>query len=705
MSDSCQLRIKNNLGNRIYLCIKKQMKSYILLSFCFFSLTIYAQNEKKEVSLEEITIRGKKVINKLDMQTIFPTEKQKMASANGYSILQKLSLPNIRINEISSTISTIDNSGEVQVRIDGIIADKKDLISLNPQNIRKINFIDNPGVRYGENIAYVINIITNKNKNGYVFGFDLTPTLTSLQGQGLTYAKWNTGKNQLSFSYDYSGNKLKGLKKYEKTEYVLNNGEIYEFERNDSKNLNKTQAHGINLEYNWADSTATVFQASLYGGISKTPNNFCIKEINANNIKYVTKNTESNKVKSPILDLYFFHQITPQKSITANTVSTYIETNASNFYEEITPYQYDVNGKTFSSQSEIIYENKIKPFNFYAGINYKYKYTNNEYKKDVSTISKMTQNNVYTFSEIKGSLNDFRYSIGVGLNYIGYKQNNHNYDFWTFRPKVSLDYRITNNLYAKYSYQMSGKVSRIAMISDATIQTNSMELTVGNPDLKPSRDTEHEIKISYNTPRFESFISGYFKNCHKPNMALYYRTEDNHFIYTQINQKEIDVLHTMAYINYWIYPEKLSLALYGGLMRCFNFGNDYTHCYTSGFYTSMITAYFGNWTLQAYTDNGNRFLEGETKGNNCGYTTIQASYRHKDWTFSLYWKNPFTNKYKEYESEIVNTNLHKTISVYNQDFGNSISLNITWRLSRGKKYVSADKTINLQDKETGIIRR
>ena len=188
-------------------------------------------------------------------------------------------------------------------------------------------------------------------------------------------------------------------------------------------------------------------------------------------------------------------------------------------------------------------------------------------------------------------------------------------------------------------------------------------------------------------------------------MAHYERTADDKFIYTQINQKAINVLNTMAYASYWITPEKLQIYANGGMMRCFNYGFDYTHCYTSWFYSAGVTAYLGKFTLLAYADNGFRFLEGETKGYNGAYTALQCSYNYKDWQFSLSWSNPIINNYKSAESEILNQNLYKHIVQYNRNSGNCVSLNISWRLSRGRKHQSADKTINLRDTDNGIITR
>ncbi len=678
---------------------------FLLVLFCLSTLLAVAQNEDKTVTLDEVIVKAPKVVSKADGQTIFPTVAQKNASNNGYALIQKLSLPNLRIDGAAHSITAIDGRGKVQLRINGIIVGKEEMLALDPKLINKIDYIDKPGVRYGEDVAYVINIITKRKDSGYTLGADVTPTLTSWQGDGTVYGKWNHKKSEFTVSYDYSGYKLNGTKVTELAEYTLNNGDIHTIERDDVETLRKAHSHDMKLTYNLADSSAYVFQASLSESLNKNPGNYSIKNIIDGTNRYSSTNRENGKSSSPVLDLYFFRQITPRQSITANAVGTYIATRSSNYYDEGAPYQYDVNGRTVSALSEIVYENRLNPFTLSTGVNYRYKYMKNDYTGDASALTELNQNNVYVFSELKGSFKDLRYSIGLGASYIHYNQNEHSYDFWTIRPKATLAYNIMNGMQLSYTFEMKDRASRIAMVSDATIQTNSMEYTVGNPDLKPSRDTEHALRLSYNDDRWSTFAEGFYRHCNKPNMAHYERTADNKFIYTQINQKAINVLNAMAYASYWITPEKLQIYANAGMLRCFNYGFDYTHCYTSWFYSAGVTAYLGKFTLLAYADNGFRFLEGETKAYNGANTILQCSYNYGDWQFSLTWSNPFINSYKSTESEILNRNLYKHMVHYSRDGGNSLSLNISWRLSKGREHQSADKTINLSDTDNGIITR
>lgn len=681
------------------------MKRFITFYLLFSTATItFAQDVDKSITLDEVTVRASKVVNKPDGMVIYPTDSQRQASTNGYSFLEKLTLPNLRVDNINHTISAIDNRGGVQLRINGIIVDKSEMTALDPKDILRIDFIDKPGVRYGESLAYVINIITRRNDSGYSVGTDITSAITTIQGDGMAYGKWNKGKSEWSVSYDINGGKSKGSKILQTANYTLTDGSIYTIERNDVETLRKYISHNAKLTYNWADSTATVFQTSLSGALNKTPDNYSIKEIIDGNHSYKATSRDGSKDISPVLDIYFFRQLTPKQSITANAVGTFISTKTNSFYDEGTPYIYNVDGKSASLLSEMIYENRLKPFTLSAGLNYRYKHTRNDYTGDASARTKMNDNKLYAFGEIKGSIKQFQYSLGTGVSYIHYTQNEHTYNFWTYRPKLTLTYNPSNELQMSYTFQMQERTSRIAMTSDAAIRTNSMEWTVGNPDLKPSRDMEHRLQVSYNTNRLQSFIEGYYKQCRKPNMAHYKRTDDNRFIYTQINQKEIDVLDIMAYAGYWLLPEKLQVAANGGMFRCFNFGYDYTHCYTSWFYVGSITAYLGKFYLRGYIDNGTRFLEGESKGYNGAYSALQASYNLKNWQFSLTWANPLCSNYKSFENELLNRNLYKHSIGYYKDSGNCISLNIVWRLNRGRNHQSAEKRINLKDTDNGIMK-
>ena len=677
----------------------------ILLVLFVYALVGSAQNETKTIELGEVEIKAAKVIHKPDGQIIYPTETQKNASHSGYSILQKLSLPNIRVDEVSQSLSAIDGRGSIQLRINGIIVGREEMLALSPGSISRIDFIDNPGVRYGEGIAYVINILTRRADSGYTVGIDLTQALTVKSGNDLIYGKWNAGNSELSLSYNFGYKDFKGNRTHETAHYLLTDGSTHTIERNDLASRSRNFNNGLQLKYNLADSADYVFQASLNAGFSHVPDNYNRKQILEGNEEYLATQRERNRSSSPVLDLYFFKQLTPRQSLTLNAVGTYIATSLRSSYDEGAPYAYRVEGKTYSLMSEAIYENRLKPFTFTAGANYMQKYTKNKYTGDVNSVNPMHNRSVYAFAEIKGKLGPIRYVAGVGGSYLDYRQQAHDYQYWLFRPKASVAYNPVQAVQLKYDFQISEHVSRVAMISNTSIRNNSMEWTLGNPDIRPNREQAHTFQVSYTHPRFQSFVQAYGKRCHQPNMATYIRTEDNRFVYTQLNQKEIDVLNLMLYANGWIVPDKLSIALSGTLFRCFNFGEDYTHCKTFYSGTANVQAYLGKLTLSAFMDSGFRFLEGETEGFNGSFVSLNASYRYKNLNLSLAWQQPFRNRYKQFQSDVYNRYVRKTTALHCRDLGNFVSLNIAWKFSQGRAYKDVRRNIEQKaDKDTGILR-
>lgn len=677
----------------------------LLFILGLFAIAASAQNETGTVELQEVEVKAAKVIHKPDGQIIYPTEAQKSASHSGYSILQKLSLPNIRVDEVMQSLSVIDGRGSVQLRINGIVVGREEMLALAPESISRIDFIDNPGVRYGEGIACVINILTRRMDSGYTVGFDLTQALTTKLGHDLVYGKWNAGKSELSLSYDFGYRDFKGNRMDETAHYRLTDGSTHTIERHDIASRSRSFSNGLQLKYNLADSANYVFQASLSADFSRVPGNYQHKQIVDGNEQYFATRREKNQSSSPVLDLYYFRQLSPRQSLTLNAVGTYIGTSLHNSYNEGSPYAYDVDGKTCSFMGEAIYENRLNPFTFTTGINYMQKYTNNTYSGDVNSVSPMHNRNVYAFAEIKGTVGPVRYTAGIGGNYLDYRQQSDKYHYWLFRPKASLAYNPAQAVQLKYDFQISEHVSQVAMISNTSIRNNSMEWTQGNPNIKPNREQEHTFQLSYTHPRIQSFLQVYGKLCHRPNMAAYIRTEDNRFVYTQLNQKEIDVLHLMFYVNGWIIPDKFSMALSGTLFRCFNFGEDYTHCKTFYSGNANVQAYLGKFTLSAFVDSGFRFLEGETEGFNGVFTYLNAAYRHKNLSLSLTWQQPLNPHYKQSRSEVYNRYVRKTTTLHCRDFGNLVSLNIAWKFSQGRAYKNIRRNIKQKaDKDTGILR-
>ena len=686
------------------------MKRLILFSMvCLMTIiTIQAQNETLEVAndsvgrnikegetLQEVTVKGSKVVQRVDGQTIYPTRQQLESSTNGYSLLSKLTLPHLRIDPVMHTITALSNLGNVQVRINGIMASKEDLLALDMKAVQHIDYIDNPGVRYGEGIAYVVNIIVKKPVSGYDIGADLTNTLTAVNGDETVYGKFNYGKSEFGVNYSLDYQNFKGTGYEEQATYELESGEKRSILRQQLDGQNKSLNHNIQLTYSLSDSNY-VFQSKLSASRDIQPHRLWSKFDSF-------EDRSSSRTSSPALDLYFHRDFKRHQSLTANAVATYIKTDSHAEHNEGGNYAYNVTGKTYSLWTEAVYENRLKPFTLSLGAQYGQKYINNVYSGDANADNAMRSSTLYFFGQLKGRLGKLGYMGGLGVSTRYYRQAEWNDRFLLFRPKLTVAYPLARNLRAKYDFEVSQHVSQIALVSDVSIKQNAMETLVGNPEITPNRVTSHDLRLTYSTPRIMSELQGYWRLNANCNMEKYTR-KDGHFYQTQTNAgNECSFFFIQSYNRWEAIPEHLSITLYGGIYRFYNFTDNYRHTYTAFNGGASVEAYLGRWTLTAYADNGWIFMEGEHRGHQAPTWYLTASYQLKNITLSLYAQHPFCARPLTNKTEVLSRYIHKDITQHSRDFGNMLTLNITWHLSSGRKYRDIQRTMNHRDTETGIL--
>lgn len=674
------------------------MKSFLFLAALTLGMTVQAQDIKEGETLQEITVKGSKVVQRVDGQTIYPTRQQLESSTNGYSLLSKLTLPHLRIDPVMHTVTALTNLGSVQVRINNVIASKEDLLALDMKAVEQIDYIDNPGVRYGEGVAYVVNIIVKHPVSGYDIGADLTNTLTAINGDETVFGKFNLGKSEFGVTYGLDYRNFKGTDYEERATYEMESGEKSHILRKQLDGQNKNLSHNIQLTYSLSDS-AYVFQSKLSARKDIQPHNVWTKMGGTTNYE----EHSSSHTSSPALDLYFHRDFARHQSLTANAVGTYIKTTCYAEHNEGNDYAYSVEGKSYTLWAEAIYENRLKLFTLSLGTQYSQLYINNVYSGDANTSNSMRSSGIYFFGQLKGRLGKLGYMGGLGVSNRYYRQDDWNNSFLLFRPKLTVSYPLVKELKLKYDFEVSQHVSQIALVSDVAIKQNAFETLVGNPDISPNRVTSHDLRLTYSAKRIMTELQGYWRLNADCNMEKYTR-KDGHFFQTQTNaNNECSFFFIQSYNRWEAVPEHLSVTIYGGIYRFFNFTDDYSHTYTAFNGGASVEAYLGKWTLTAYADNGWNFMEGEHCGHQSAAWFLTASYRMKDVSISLYLQHPFSANPLTQKTEILNRYIHKEISQYSRDLGNMLTLNLTWKLSSGRKYRDIQRSMNHRDTETGIL--
>ena len=685
--------------------------SLIFVLFTLWATTgLKAQTDfpNDSVQLEEVVIKGARVVNRTDGKLIFPSEKMTKSASSGYTLLKMLPLPNVKVDDINETISAANSlMGNVQVRINDVEATIADIQSMQPKEVEKVELIDRPGVRYGENVGIVLNIITRKVTSGYAVGASGTLVPKADMVKGNAYTKNNSGNNEVSLNYSGYYRHSNGMNEVEHTEYLMADNKYCKVERNTNDIINRNTMHEIQARYSWINADGSAFLTTLSTSIDNNPRDFRKTDVAYSDGRNTTETIDnSEKTISPLLDLYFKTQLGKSQSLVANATGSYTHTDyAYLFISDDKSFGYNTLGKTWSLKSEAMYENRMKPFTLSIGLRYAQKYIDNDYSGDATLVSQIHSSNIYAFSQIQGSLWKIGYMVGLGLSREYYRQGETRYDRVWLRPKLNLSMPISKSLRLNYTLTSAPASSKLQNMSGMSIITNGMEYSEGNPELIMARRDDHTLTLSYQSPRLYTQLMSFYRHNDHPAMQHVRRTEDGRFAKTFLEGRRIDMLMLQSYTNYDIIPQHLNAYISAEMLNIWNDGQDYSHRLTSFNFNIGLTAWLGNWTIMATMDNGYHFMENEYESRNIFSDFVSVSYKYKNITAGLFCQNLFKRNAKIEEVENHNHLAHKLLVARNRDTSNAIGLKLTWILSKGRNFKGIDRDTNsLKDKETGVAK-
>ncbi|MCI7399934.1 MAG: hypothetical protein MSH57_05980 [Prevotella sp.] len=688
------------------------MKSTLI----FVLLTMWTSPELKaqtdapndSVQLEEVVVRGARVVNRTDGKLIFPSEEMTKSATSGYNLLKMLPLPNVKVDDINESITAANSLiGAVRVRINDVEASTADIQLLQPREVEKVEFIDRPGVRYGEGVGIVINIITRKVTSGYVIGASGTLVPKADMVKGNAYTKLNSGNNELSLNYSGYYSHSNGMSTVENADYLMSDNTYNKVERNTNDIINRNTMHDIQARYSMINADGTAFLTTLSTSIDNNPRYFNKTDVAYSDGRNTTETIDnSEKTLSPLLDLYFSTKIGNSQSLIANATGSYTHTDyAYQFTSDDTSFGYNTLGKAWSLKSEAIYENRMKPFTLSAGLRYVQKYIDNDYSGDANLVSQIHSSNIYAFSQIQGSLGKIGYMIGLGLSREYYRQGETRYDRVWLRPKLNLSLPLSQRIRLNYTLTSAPASSKLQNMSGMSIMTNGMEYSEGNPELIMERRDDHTLNLSYQSPRLYTQLMTFYRHNDHPAMQHVRRTEDGRFAKTFLEGRRIDMLMLQSYTNCDIIPQHLNAYLSAEMLNIWNDGQDYSHRLTSFNFNMGLTAWLGNWTIMAAMDNGFHFMENEYESRNIFTNIISVSYKYKNLTANIFCQNLFKRNGKIEEVENHNRLAHKLLVTRNRNTSSAFGIKLTWTLSKGRNFKGIDRdTDSLKDKETGVAK-
>lgn len=662
------------------------------------------------VALEGVTVSGSNMSSRSDRKLVFPTTKQVEASNNGIALLQQLMLPKIKVNHMDNSVS-VPGNGEVQLRINGVKVETQEIAALLPADIIRIEYHDNPGLRYG-NAEVVLDYIVRRPETGGNVSVDLMNGVNAVWGNDQLSAKINHKKSE--FGLNYNINPRDFYDTYRDNEEVFNFADgtsLARKEIGEPGHLNLWWQN-LNLNYSYQEPEKYLFNATFrYGHHEQPHSDFKGKLYNMAQHDDVVDmiDKSDNSFFRPALDLYYQRNLKNEQTLVFNVVGTYTNSESERTYQErraeelLTDVHNATEGKKYSIIAEGIYEKKIGKNRLSGGIKHEQAFSDNIYRNGHETNTKMNQSDSYAYAEWAGKVKKFDYTLGVGVSKYYYKQDgaNDSYNYFTFRPKFTLQYNLMDNSFLRLNGSAYRVAPSLSDLSDVEMIVDSLQIQRGNPYLKPYM--RYNLYLTYEMKKGIFYNSTWAGYEYSPDAIMDEKyVEGNKFIQTWNNQKDWQRLAARTTFRVGPVKDILQFSLTGGVNHYRSNGNTYQHRYTNWYYNGEISANYKKFLFLLGLETNWNWFYGETLygGENLHY--CMAKYNLKNMSFGLSMFNPFANNYKQ-----VNENWSQHASYKRANYINESSrllvVHFSYNFSFGRTVKSAQKRLQNSDNDSGVM--
>ena len=676
--------------------------------------------EMNEASTElgEVVVEGDAVIQKVDRQILLPNKEQLGASSDGMSLLQNLQIPRIVVNPADNTVKTLANQN-VQLRINGIEASNSEVMAINPKDVIRIEYHDQPGVRYN-GAAAVINYIVHHRDTGGNLMLNASNGVT-MPGWGEYHlsGKVNFGKSSFSLMTHYSPRDIYWTRTNAET-YNFSTGTIENCEVGEPTRF-KGNPVNLGLTYNWTNGEKNMLQIALRDNMLFMPHSKTNRDsyLYQGTDSFAIHDHESTQSISPSLDIYYQHNLPNNNHLYFDLVGTYINSSNDRRFEQTplgetvadtTDVLSRVKGNKYSLIGEAIYEKQWENIALTVGVRHNQQWMENLYKgqsdQGPSTKVSMMTAETYAFAEVQQRVKQFSYAVGIGamntyIEQAGQKQSN-----WIARPQLTLSYDFGKGVFWKYKGYVSGYQPSLSAMSDVAQQIDKYQIRQGNPDLKPVMFIANEMQLSWQSKHVNLNLWANYSYDHKPIMDETFEQlidGQSYAVRTYANHRGFHRLQVAPSVQVRVLNNSLIFTVAPFANYYVSLGNSYTHKHFNPGVRASIMGTYKGWQFFGEVTTRYNNLWGETLEYGEFYHHIGLGYNADKWGFRAMLMNPFSVKGYSIETKDLSALAPNTQHAEMRDFRQMLILNFHCNLDFGTQRRDSGKRINNEDKENGIL--
>ena len=660
------------------------------------------------VELREVVVKAANIIRKNDGFVLFPEADDMARSNDAVELIGNMNLPGVFLDNKTGSLSST-KKGAIAYRINGAPATEADFRAINPANIRKIEYITAPGLRYGD-AGVVLNVFTARPDVGLSGNVSGRQGLN--QGKGVYRAslKANYRKSEFTVYGHYEYGRFSDSRLTDVSSYQFADGSVLSRVNKSDPYVQKEDYLQASAAYSYMDDRNLFVAKLLLSGLQvpETTVYSTIQEsVGDSKTTELERQTLRSKDLNPQVNMYYQHEFASKGLLIFDAVLNDMTVHNDNekFYSSgdssgssILTYGF---GKKYSTISQLQYIQPIRKGKLSVGVKHTWNKSRNVYSGTMFSESKQTRHAFNVFAEWSGSIRRFNYTVGLQGHHVAYNQNEEMVREWNLQPQIQLSYNATRNLSFSVSGNSTMSGSVLGQSSSIVYQNNKFQYMAGNTELKP----EKTYNVSFSSFLFFGSYFGDFdvsySRKNSPLMQDIFR-DGERFFTTTVNGNRADMVNVSYGSRIRLLNGKLNISPRLG----YSYGNWECNSYVNRIHTWWFKGGVSyslqkfNFSLDYYK-NADALVYGFGKRKTQQSLLFGVAYRVKSLRFGIDLSQPLN----EYLYTLKTASAYATGSKYFYQRGNKpmILIQVSWNFSRNNKNSHREKRINNQDSDNGML--
>ena len=484
--------------------------------------------------LDEVVVKASYLTREDDHILAIPTKEQRKHAVTGYDLLNNLMIPGVSVGRSTGSVTT--PSGAATLYIDGRKVDFREVQSLRPKDIARVEFFDVPTGKYAKD-AYAINIVMKPLNNGGYTQLDASQGAGYLNGDYNLVSKFVTGTKSLNIWAGYS---------LENPKSSMNENEVFNFP---DYQLNRQ------LFYNNAENrhTEEYVQASisnrgkkyiwmLRGGMAW---NDIRNNVNNGMTDYwqtkasvkdgsILNINSRNKSYRPSVYFYGLHTFSDTKSLDYVFDGYYSRNDYNRFYnEDDESFHSLVKEDYYYVKANANYSMAFSHRNRLAFSLFEFmRISDSEYTGTSTYNQNLHSSETILFADYSQRLGRFFFDINPGLSFLTYRlKGMESINHLTPRLQTRAVYKIDKVQQLQFTFALGNTYPRINTINNVEQQIDPIIILKGNPDMDNSILLNPRLSHTLNLNKFalQTGVSYFYQN---HSIISDYYIRDGHLIST-----------------------------------------------------------------------------------------------------------------------------------------------------------------------------